>query len=70
MTNTQNLLVKEGLGDNLELNYYDNELKAAIPVLTEEEFSDIVLHASNPTNIELTVNTSHDGVNRLNTITS
>lgn len=64
------MLVKEGLGDILELSYYDHELKAAIPVLTEEEFSDIVTHASNPINIELTVNTSRDGVSRLNTITS
>ena len=70
MTNTQNMLVKEGLGDNLELNYLDNELSAAIPILTEADFSDIVLHARNPANIELTVNSSDDGVSRLNTITS
>ena len=56
--------------DNLELNYYDNEMEQFLPLRSEEEFTDIVSSAPNKAEIELSVKRSSDGVSRVNTITS
>lgn len=68
--NTQNLSFEQGVADNLELNYYDNEMDQFLPISSEEEFSDIVSSAPDKANIELSVKRSSDGVSRVNTITS
>lgn len=62
--------VQQGLGDILEIDYYDKGMSENIRVISEEDFSDIVSNAPDKANIELAVKRSGDGVSRINTLTS